>query len=170
MATLVNWSNEHISEDEHQYPHRPDLMTLDDVTEINRLTGLIHDIHSGNPPSYYIALREAEVHNIRRVIMRNPSNTPEQEVFYSRESTGNELGGIFDTNQIKLIQAKINSIRKAALAGEGNNNNTNDGPGGHEVLHISTTQRTSHLSLPLLRASNLHSFTASRRFTQNTLL
>ena len=109
-------------------------MTLDEVTEINRLTGLIHNIRSENTPRYYIALREAEVHNIRRVILRNPNNTPEQEVFYSRESTGNELGGIFDTNQVKLIRAKINSIRKAALAGEGNDNNTDDGPGGHEVL------------------------------------
>ncbi len=41
---------------------------------------------------------------------------------------------IFDTNQIKLIRAKINSIRRAALAGEGNDNNTDDGPGGHEGL------------------------------------
>ena len=109
-------------------------MTLDEVTEINRLTELIHSIRNGNPPSYYIALREAEVHNIRRVILRNPNNTPEQEVFYSRDSAGSELEEIFDTNQIKLIRAKINSIRRAALAGEGNDNNTDDGPGGHEVL------------------------------------
>ncbi len=166
----MNWSNEHVNDDDHQYPNRPDLMTLDEVTEINRLAELIHNIRSGNPPNYYIALREAEVHNIRRVILRNPNNTPEQEVFYSRDSASNELGEIFDTNQVKLIRAKINSIRRAALEGERNDNNTNDGPGGHEVLHISTTQRTSHLSSPLLRASNLHSFTASRRFTQNTLL
>ena len=109
-------------------------MTLDEVTEINRLTELIHSIRNGNPPSYYIALREAEVHNIRRVILRNPNNTPEQESFYSRDSAGNELEEIFDMNQIKLIRSKINSIRKAALAGERNDNNTNDGPGGHEVL------------------------------------
>jgi hypothetical protein len=109
-------------------------MTLDDLTEINRLTELVDNIRGGNPPSYYIALREAEVHNIRRVILRNPNNTPEQESFYSRDSAGKELEGIFDTNQIKLIRSKINSIRKAALAGERNDINTNDGPGGHEVL------------------------------------
>jgi hypothetical protein len=40
----------------------------------------------------------------------------------------------FDINQIKLIRAKINSIRGAALAGEVNDNNTDDVPGGHEVL------------------------------------
>ncbi len=82
-------------------------MTLDEVTEINRLTELIHNIRSGNPPSYYIALREAEVHNIRRVILRNPNNTPEQEVFYARDSAGNELGEIFDANQIKCKNADL---------------------------------------------------------------
>jgi hypothetical protein len=109
-------------------------MTLDDLTEINRLTELVDNIRRGNPPSYYIALREAEVHNIRRVILRNPKNTQEQEIFYSGDSAGSELEGIFDTNQIKLIRSKINSIRRAALAGERNDNNTDDGPGGHEVL------------------------------------
>jgi hypothetical protein len=103
-------------------------MTLDDITEVNRLMELIDNIRNGNPPSYYIALREAEVHNIRRVVMRRPNNTPAQEAFYSRDSAGNELEEIFDTNQTKLIRAKINSIRKAALAGEGYDNNTDDGP------------------------------------------
>jgi hypothetical protein len=50
LATLVNWTNEHVRDDDHQYPHRPDLMTLDDITEINRLTELIDNIRSGNPP------------------------------------------------------------------------------------------------------------------------
>ncbi len=109
-------------------------MTLDDVTEINRLTELMDNIRSGNTSSYYLALREVEVHNIRRVILRRPNNTPAQEAFYSRDSAGNELEEIFDTNQIKLIRAKINSIRKVTLAGEVSDNNTDDGPGGHEVL------------------------------------
>jgi hypothetical protein len=106
-------------------------MTLDDLTEINRLTELIDNIRSGSPPSYYISLREAEVHNIRRVMLRRPNNTQEQEAFYSRDSAGKELEEIFDINQTKLIRAKINSIRGAALAQE--ENITDDGPGGQEV-------------------------------------
>jgi flagellar biosynthesis/type III secretory pathway chaperone len=106
-------------------------MTLDDLAEINRLTELIGNIRSGNPPSYFISLREAEVHNIRRVILQRLNNTQEQEAFYSRDSAGKELEEIFDTNQIKLIQAKINSIRGAALEQE--ENITDDGPSGQEV-------------------------------------
>jgi hypothetical protein len=131
LATLVSWSNERIGNDDRQYPHRPDLMTLDDLAEINRLTELIGNIRSGNPPSYFISLREAEVHNIRRVILQRSNNTQEQEAFYSRDSAGKELEEIFDTNQIKLIQAKINSIRGAALEQE--ENITDDGPSGQEV-------------------------------------
>jgi hypothetical protein len=117
LATLVNWTNEHVSDDDHQYPHRPDLMTLDDITEINRLTELIDNILRGNPPSYYIVLREDEVHNIRRVMIRRLNNSPSHEAFYTKDTGGNELEQIFGTNQIKLIRAKINSIRGAALAG-----------------------------------------------------
>jgi hypothetical protein len=29
LATLVSWSNEHVGDDDHQYPHRPDLMPHD---------------------------------------------------------------------------------------------------------------------------------------------
>jgi hypothetical protein len=78
-------------------------MTYDDITEINRLTELIDNIRSENPPSYYIALREAEVHNLRRVMVRRPNKSPSQDAFYTKDSGGNELEQIFDTNQIKLI-------------------------------------------------------------------
>jgi hypothetical protein len=67
-------------------------------------------------------------------MVRRSNNTQAQEAFYTRDTVDNELEEVFDTNQIKLIRAKINSIRGAALAGEVNNNNTGDGPGGHEVL------------------------------------
>ena len=130
LATLVSWSNEDLSDDDRQYPHCPNLMALDDVAEINRLTDLVEDIRRGNPPSYYIALRESEVKNIRRVMVRR-ARSPSQEAFYTEDSGGNELESIFDANQIKLIQARINNIRGAALAQE--EHNTNDGPGGQEV-------------------------------------
>ena len=130
LATLVSWSNEDLSNDDRHYPHCPNLMSLDDVAEINRLTDLVEDIRRGNPPSYYIALRESEVKNIRRVMVRR-ARSPSQEAFYTEDSGGNELESIFDANQIKLIQARINNIRGAALAQE--ENNTDDGPGGQEV-------------------------------------
>jgi hypothetical protein len=109
-------------------------MTLDDITETNRLTELIDSIHNGNPPSYYIALREAEVNNLRQVMIRRPNKDPSQPDFYTKNNGGNQLEHMFDENQSKLIRAKINSIRKAALAEEEINDNTDDGSGGHEVL------------------------------------
>jgi hypothetical protein len=104
---------------------------LDDITEINRLTDLIDSIRRDNPPSYYIALREIEVRNFRRVMVRRP-RSPSQEAFYSKDAGGNKLERIFDSNQIKLIRARINSIRGAALAQE--EDNISDGPSGHEGL------------------------------------
>ncbi len=112
-ATLCSWVVEQVSNDYHQYPHRPDLMTLDDVAEINRLTELISNIRRGNPPSYYLALREDEIHNVRRVLTRRnsrSSSTNSQDSFFSigsdTEKEAKELEEIFDTNQINLIQAK----------------------------------------------------------------
>ncbi len=130
MATLVSWANENVSKDDPQYPHCPNLMSLDDVTEINRLIDLVESIRRGNPPSYYFALRESEVKNIRRVMVR-AARSPSQETFYSEDTGGNELESIFDANQIKLIQARINNIRGAELAQE--EDNTDNGPGGQEV-------------------------------------
>jgi hypothetical protein len=105
-------------------------MSLDDISEINRLTDLVESIRRGNPPSYYIALRESEVRNICRVMVRRP-RSPTREAFYSEDTGGNELESIFDTNQIRLIQARINNIRGAALEQE--EENTDNGPGGQEV-------------------------------------
>jgi hypothetical protein len=56
FATLVSWSNERISDEDPQHSHCPNLMSLDDITEINHLTDLIDSIRRENPPSYYIAL------------------------------------------------------------------------------------------------------------------
>jgi hypothetical protein len=67
-------------------------------------------------------------------MVRRPNKSPSQDTYYTKDSGGNELEQIFDTNQIKLIRAKINSIRGAALEEEEGNDNTDDGPGGHEVL------------------------------------
>jgi hypothetical protein len=63
--------------------------------------------------------------------MSRRARSPSQEAFYTEDSGGNELESIFDANQIKLIQARINNIRGAALAQE--EDNTVDGPGGQEV-------------------------------------
>ncbi len=65
-------------------------------------------------------------------MLRRPNKSQSQEAFYTKDTGGNELEGMFDTNQIKLIQAKINSIRSAALAQE--EDITDDGPDGQEVL------------------------------------
>jgi hypothetical protein len=130
LATFVSWAKEDVSNDDRQYPHCPNLMSLDDVAEINRLNELVENIRCGNPPSYYIALRESEVKNIRRVMVRG-ARSPSQEAFYTEDTGGNELESIFDANQIRLIQARINNIRGAALAQE--EDNSDDGPGGQEV-------------------------------------
>jgi hypothetical protein len=115
MATLVSWSREQVSDDDHQFAHRLDLMTLDDIAKINHLTELVESIRRGNPRSYYLALREDEIHNLRRVMQRplnklssykSSSSTP-QGSFFARDSSARkgskEVEEIFDTNQIKLI-------------------------------------------------------------------
>ncbi len=105
-------------------------MSLDDVAEINRLTDLITAI-SSQPSS----LREDEVHNIRGIMSRTKKSSfggASMGKTSETEQGHRALEQVYDDNQIRQIQAKINSIRGAALAQD--EDITDDGPGDQEVL------------------------------------
>ena len=57
---LYTWADETIGECEIKR-YRMDLLSLDEIAEVERLAELVKLIRDGNPPGYYAAMRDTEV-------------------------------------------------------------------------------------------------------------
>ena len=96
------------------------------------------------------------------------ARSPSQEAFYTEDTGGNELESIFDANQIRLIQARINNIRGAALAQE--EDNTDDGPGGQEVHWAQLKGQSAPVRFYRASFISSHFFLVLRQVTSHFIL
>jgi hypothetical protein len=111
---------------------------LDEIDEVERLAELINLIRAGNPPGYYLAMKEKEVKavNLLYTSMRNErgrSHKPGQIptwaslVTYLNFST-ELLESAYDEHQIEKIKVRIVRIKNTAV--ESDEEQFSDGPSG----------------------------------------
>ena len=115
-----------------------DLLTLDEIAEVERLAELVKLIRDGNPPGYYATMRDTEVKGARlyfstavknRLSNRKPYQGLTQtwaEGVHFTDFSAETLVSEYDAHQISLISARI--IRITATAIE--NDDISDGPSG----------------------------------------
>jgi hypothetical protein len=139
LNTLYTWANETIGECEVRR-YRMDLLSLDEINEVERLAELTQLIRAGNPPGYYAAMRDAEVRGASlyfsaAVKNRLGNRKPYQglthtwaEGIHFTDFSAETLGSAYDAHQINLISARI--YRITATAVEKDDGDISDGPGG----------------------------------------
>ena len=139
LNTLYTWANETIGECKVRR-YRMDLLSLDEISEVERLAELTQSIRAGNPPGYYAAMRDAEVRGAglyfsTAVKNRLSNRKPYQGLTHTwaggihfTDFSAETLGFEYDAHQINLISARI--YRITATAVEEDNGNISDGPGG----------------------------------------
>ena len=139
LNTLYTWANETIGECKVRR-YRMDLLSLDEISEVERLAELTKSIRAGNPPGYYAAMRDAEVRGASlyfsaAVKNRLGNRKPYQglthtwaEGIHFTDFSAETLGSEYDAHQINLISARI--YRITATAVEKDDGNISDGPGG----------------------------------------
>ena len=134
-----DWADEVVGDCELKR-YRMDLLSLDEIAEVERLADLVKVIRSGNPPGYYATMRDAEVKGASLYFStavkqglrnRKPyhglAQTWAANIHFTDFST-ETLESAYDAHQIKLISARI--IRITATAIESDDENISDGPSG----------------------------------------
>jgi hypothetical protein len=139
LNTLYTWADETIGECEIKR-YRMDLLSLDEIAEVERLAELVKLIRDGNPPGYYAAMRDAEVRGAglyfsTAVKNRLNNRKPYQGLTHTwaggihfTDFSAETLGFEYDAHQINLISARI--YRITATAVEEDDENISDGPSG----------------------------------------
>ncbi len=141
--TLYTWADEIIGSCEMKR-YRMDLLSLDEIAEVERLAELVKLIRDGNPPGYYATMRDAEVKGAslyfstavkNRLSNRKPYQGLTQtwaEGVHFTDFSAETLVSEYDAHQIRLISARI--IRITATAIESDDENISDGPSGQGTL------------------------------------
>ncbi len=137
--TLYTWADETIGECEIKR-YRMDMLSLDEIAEVERLADHIKAIRAGNPPGYYAAMRDTEVKGAslyfstavkNRLSNRKPYQGLTQTWaagIHFTDFSAETLVSEYDAHQISLISARI--IRITATAIENDDGNISDGPSG----------------------------------------
>jgi hypothetical protein len=136
---LYTWADEAIgSVEEKRY--NVERLSLDEIAEVERLAVLIDSIKAGNPPGYYLAMKEKEVKavNLLYTKMRNEGARDYKPrigqiplwaalVTYLNFST-EILESAYDAHQIEKVKVRIFRITNTAV--ESDEEQFSDGPSG----------------------------------------
>jgi hypothetical protein len=137
-SPLYTWSDEVIG-DEKEKRYRVERLSLDEITEVERLAELINSIKAGNPPGYYSAMKEKEVEavNLLYTTMKKeegrnykPGNgqIPSWASVTYLDFSTEILESAYDSHQIEKIKVRIVRIKNTAV--ESDDEHFSDGPGG----------------------------------------
>jgi hypothetical protein len=136
---LYTWADEAIgSVEEKRY--NVERLSLDEIAEVQRLAELIDSVKAGNPPGYYLAMKEKEVKavNLLYTKMRNEGGRGYKPrtgqippwaalVTYLNFST-EILESAYDAHQIEKVKVRIFRITNTAV--ESDDEQFSDGPSG----------------------------------------
>jgi hypothetical protein len=121
-----------------------DLLSLDEIAEVERLAELVKAIRGGNPPGFYATMRDKEVKGAifyfssavkKGLRNRKPYHGLKQtwaEGIDFTDFSAETLESAYDTHQVKLISARI--MRITATAVESDDEHMSDGPSGQGPL------------------------------------
>ncbi len=117
-----------------------DLLSLDEITEVERLADLVRAIRDGNPPGSYSSMRDKEIKGatlyfsaLVRKEGRNYKPTSGMIPAWASNVKATDfstetLESAYDSHQIKLINARV--IRITDTVVEIDDEQVSDGPGG----------------------------------------
>jgi hypothetical protein len=138
-SLLYIWADEVVGDCELKR-YRMDLLSLDEIAEVERLAELVKAIRAGKPPGFYSTMRDKEVKGailyfssaVKKWLRnRKPyhglAQTWAEGIDFTDFST-ETLESAYDTHQVKLISARI--IQITATAVKSDDENISDGPCG----------------------------------------
>ena len=126
-----------------------DLLSLDEIAEVERLADVVRAIRDGNPPGFYSAMRDKEIKGATLYF----SATLRKEGRNYKPASGmvpawasnvkasdfstETLGSAYDSHQIKLINARVIRITNTAI--ESDDEDISDGRAWRSRAPVSTT-------------------------------
>jgi hypothetical protein len=117
-----------------------DLLSLDEIAEVERLAELVKTIRDGNPPGFYSTMRDKEIGGailyFTSALRKGGRNHKPYHGLAQTWAAGinftdfsaETLGSAYDTHQVKLISARISRITETAV--ESDDEHISDGPSG----------------------------------------
>jgi hypothetical protein len=117
-----------------------DLLSLDEIAEVERLADLVKTIRDGNPPGFYSTMRDKEVKGAilyftsamrkggrNRKPYHGLAQTWADGINFT-DFSAETLESAYDSHQVKLISSRISRITETAV--ESDDEHISDGPSG----------------------------------------